>query len=850
MLKNLEQERDHIAHAVALWRYGCILVAALMVVFGISCIVGWVAHIDDLIRYSDNTRAIVFNNALCFVTFGAAIIFRVHNRSYLSALCIMFVLVVAVLTCMEYYFHVDLGIDQLFFNHYDSTFNPYPGRMHLNSAIFFIVSSVLMLVLSAKNQYNFFVVISMALSMIILTLLAVLLAGYSSIFSVGHYSVNGLYMSSTAIVGFMLLSINLIFMSAYVGAAKHIEFLKYLPLLFSLCLFIAAILLSNKIKEQEIINNYSSILPSVALIMGTIIAVIFGILLYAAIAAFKNYRNAHHSLSVMRTILESTADGILVIDLDGNVVACNTLFLKMLNLSYKNDIILNRGSLTKILIPMLANKQEYFRKRKILAQNLNYDGIDEIKFKNGNIYERHVRPHFLDGRLIGRVFNYKDVTLQRRLEMQLMRQSTYDMLTALPNRALMFDLINRAIVSVRASFNKVALFLIGIDNFSIINDSFGRSKADELLKMIADRLNKIMTTDSVLGRLGGDEFVILHPGLKKTELSLLMINKIVSVFNDKFEFYGNLLQITVCIGIALSPDDGKDADTLLANAHIAMMRAKGDGRNTFAFFTEEMSRATINNIMMQAQLRDAIAENKLLLEYQAFFDLQTNKPVGVEALVRLVNADGVVIHPLDFIPLAEDIGLISPIGDMVIQQVCKQVRCWNDLGLKDLKVAINVSAYQLKNGRILKTIKDAVAANGIDPKQLEIELTEGIFISESPDIAQNLTGLTDLGLGIVLDDFGTGYSSFSYVKKFNISKIKIDQSFVIGALYNKEDRIIAGAMIAMGLNLKFKVLAEGIETKEHLDLMRSMGCKEGQGFYLAMPLAADKCTRLLKSYLQ
>ena len=559
--------------------------------------------------------------------------------------------------------------------------------------------------------------------------------------------------------------------------------------------------------------------------------------------------NTKKSLTVTQAILESTADGIVVINLEGVIVAYNNRFMQMWGLSTDNMSAYNRQSLNSILIPLINDQEEYLLRFQLLNQIAGEEKMDEILLKNGDVFEIFVKQHVLDGEMIGNVFNCRDITLKKKLETQLLHQATYDTLTELPNRALSLDLINRTILRAKRASGIVDLFYIDIDKFSQVNNLLGRSKGDILLKMIVNSLKDILPEDCELGRMGGDEFVVIHYNLKKIQTTAIIVNRLLNAFDKPFYLNAQEIQIGGCIGIASYPKDGLGTDALIGNANIAMLRAKKTGRNTFQFYTQEMTNFTLQQIAFEAQLHNAIKEKQFIVYYQPIFNIKQKLPIGVEALVRWRNSQGELVPPMDFIPLAEELGLISQISELVIMAACKQAKTWYDAGLVNLTMAVNISAHQFKYGTLVNIITDALEKTQINPSCLELELTESVFINSLEEVNNTLRELSELGINISIDDFGTGYSSFSYLKNSPVRKIKIDKSFIANAVKSEQDQTIVSAMVAMGKGLKFHVLAEGIETLAQLELLEALGCEQGQGFYFAKPLPEEECTLLLKSHL-
>ncbi len=814
---------DSIKHnknqlSIVIFRYVTITLAFGVVLFGLSVILGWYAPIEQL------------NMALCCIIMGVGILALMYNVRYLPTAAGLLVLSINIAVLAEYIFTINLHID----------------RMPPNTIVCFMLAAATLLFLLR----NIDPMLSVDISIIILTFAIVILGGYFSNLRNTYLWQSSIPMPTTAAVGFILLAMTLLSSSVYKALIKKIDLLKNSPAIITLSIFFTTLILTEKVLANDLANHYISNSSVLIFFTGSLFALLFGLLSLLTQHAIYSTNTIKKVLSNMQATLEATEDGIAVFDLDGNLIIHNNRFLEMWDLQLDKNLTYNLQSMTKLVLPKIVNKMEYFIKRKQLALHHEADQTDEIKLKNGKVLKRHVKPQMIDGVIVGRIASYRDMTPQKDLENQLMHKATYDDLTALPNRVFLLEYITHAITAVRHTSAKIGIFLIDIDKFSEINDLFGRNQGDELLNFIATALKQNLPDNCILGRIGVDEFIVICTNIMKneTETAVIIVNKLLESFAKPFIIHAKDIKVTCCIGTAFYPTNGEDADTLLCNADAAMLYAKKEGRNHFQFYKQDMNNYTIKHIELASQLHKAVAEKQFLVYYQPIFNIKENALVGIEALVRWKNDQGKIILPLDFIPLAEEIGLINPIGDFVIMTAFTQAKRWHDAGFSDLNIAFNISAYQFKNGTLVNTIKNAIKKTGINAHNLEIELTESIFIDSSNTVSSTLRELTDMGIQISIDDFGTGYSSFSYVKRFSINKIKIDQIFIRDAVERMEDQIIVNAMIAMGKGLNFKVLAEGVETKKQLELMQQLGCDEAQGFYFARPLPADECTAFLHSH--
>lgn len=834
----------------SIFRNITIAMSIIVILFSISVLIGWYAHIDALIRYKEDTIAIVFNTALSFMLTAIAILCLVYKKNKLARTLIIIVATLSGLVLIQHILDIDLGIDELFYTHYDSLGNKFPGRMAPNTTLCFMLASISisLYVLSLGKFHKHGVLISGMLSLVILTFSVVFISGYLSEIQHAYLWGSITPMSTTAAVGFTLLAINLISLNIYEAKLRKILFLRYLPYATVLCILMATLILVTEIGELEQTVHHTASVQIITLILGVALSIIFGVLLYLFQAVFYNSLKLKHSVSLLNSTIEATMDGIAVFDLNGELIIFNSKFIKMWGLEGVDMAVQNRRTITAHVVKMVKDNDNYYAKRKFIQMNPTQNITDQLKLKNGTILERHVSPQYVDGKIIGKVCSYTDITEQVKLEQQLMHQTTHDILTELPNRTLMTDLINRAIASAARSFSSVAILLIDIDKFSQINDLYGRSKADLLLKRIAIAINKAIPANCTLGRIGGDEFLLLSPELIHEQNAVQLINKVMRVFDEPFELYGKSIMVSCCIGGAFYPKDGEEVDVLLANADVAVLRSKKNGKSNFEFYTQDMKLYSIQHIQLEQQLIKAIKQNEFVVYYQPIFDLKTKLPVGVEALTRWINSKGEVILPAQFITFAEENGMITDLGKIVLLEACRQASEWQKQGFNDLTIAVNISAHQFRNEVLVNALKDAIYTTDINPKNLELELTESVFIKSVEEVSEMLREVLDLGIKISIDDFGTGYSSFNYVKQFLISKVKIDRMFIVDSVKSEQDQAILSAMIEMSKKLRFTILAEGVETIEQSKLLESLGCDQVQGFYYAKPMPAAECTAFLKSF--
>ena len=435
---------------------------------------------------------------------------------------------------------------------------------------------------------------------------------------------------------------------------------------------------------------------------------------------------------------------------------------------------------------------------------------------------------------------------RKHTEDRMARMAQFDALTDLPNRNLYLDRLGQSLVEAERDKRPVGVLFVDIDRFKNVNDSFGHSTGDLLLVEIAARLQAAVRPGDTVGRLGGDEFAIALAHLAHPEDAAQVAQKIVNAIAAPSELGAHRVYVSASIGIGLFPNDGKEPDTLLRNADIAMYRAKESGRNACQFYLPAMNERALGRMRLESELRGALQRDEFVLHYQPKVSLSTGKISGLEALLRWKPAGRALVSPAEFIPLLEDTGLIVPIGKWVIATVCAQVRRWQSAGLAPPPVAVNLSARQFQQDDVAASIAALLAASGMDPALLEIELTESILMSDAESAVQALQKIKALGVGLSLDDFGTGYSSLAYLRRFPLDALKIDRAFIRDVGTDADDGTIARAIINLAASLRLKVIAEGVETEAQIAFLHTHGCDEMQGFYFSRPLPVDEMARLLR----
>lgn len=680
------------------------------------------------------------------------------------------------------------------------------------------------------------------------------------------------------------------------------------------------------------------------------------------------------SLSLLRATLESTADGIMMVNGKGQVVDWNQKFVEMWRIP---SHMLESGTESigfEYILEQLSNPASVIADVQYLYENPDWQGeLPLLHFKDGRIFERYTQPQRVGSEIVGRVYSFRDVTqrmmsedelrireraieasshgvaiidiikpnqpiiyvnkaferitgynvkqtigqnlahlqgtkadqvnqkrinlaireqreetvelesyrrngemfwcelsvapvsdsfgkirhyvciindiTQRRdMEKQLVRQATHDPLTELPNRVLLMDRVEQAILQAKKKKSLLAFLFLDLDRFKMTNDTLGHSIGDKLLQAVSNRL-LIATSDfDTVARLGGDEFVILLPELGSEQQAQQMASEILHLIEKPFQVDQHSLKITGSIGISYYPKDGLDYESLMKNADLSMYHAKDSGRNNYRVFEPEMNRRVINHMQLENALRDAMKKNEFYLVYQPLIDLRKRCIVGVEALLRWNSHLLGQVSPIEFIGMAEENGLIVDIGRWVLEQACSQAICWHKEGLKDLRIAVNISGRQFRQSKLPEIVADVLAKTGLAAKFLELELTESLLVDDIEHAVETMYQLKDMGTSLVIDDFGTGYSSLSYLKQFPVNKLKIDRSFISELSNQENDAAIARAIINLGHSLNLEVLAEGVETELQKDFIVAHGCDYAQGYYFKPPNTAAALKDYLKNF--
>ncbi len=548
--------------------------------------------------------------------------------------------------------------------------------------------------------------------------------------------------------------------------------------------------------------------------------------------------------------LNSIGDAVMSTDISGQVTYLNAIAESLTGWSKDEAIghpledvlrIVNGATRETAANPMALA----IRENKIVALTPNCilirrDGVESaIEDSAAPIHDRR-------GQVTGAVMVFHDVSVARAMILKMSYLAQHDSLTDLPNRVLLNDRLTEAIALSSRHERKLAVLFLDLDRFKHINDSLGHIVGDRLLQSVGRRLFTCVRSSDTVSRQGGDEFVVLLWEVKHAQDAAVAAEKILQALREPHLIDQHELHITGSIGIVTYPDDGTDAETLMKKADFAMYHAKETGRDSYQFFKSEMNVQAIERQSLEGSLRHAIERQELLLYYQPKINLATGGMTGVEALIRWHHPQRGLVPPGQFIAIAEECGLIVPIGRWVLSEACRQARAWQAAGLPPMCVAINISSVELRAPGFASGVRAILRETGLEPRYLELELTETFLMQDSRSTAEVLKELKEIGVLLALDDFGTGYSSLSYLKRFPIDAVKIDQSFVRDLTTDPDDAGIVTAVIAMGRSLHMRVVAEGVETREQLAILQEHGCPQGQGYYFSRPVPAVEFRQLLE----
>ncbi len=549
------------------------------------------------------------------------------------------------------------------------------------------------------------------------------------------------------------------------------------------------------------------------------------------------FKRAKEQLELAGKIFENSIEGITITDKEGNILLVNPAFTRITG--YEPEEVIGKNPR---ILKSDKHGPDFYRN---MWQEINERGIwsGEIwnRRKTGEAYPEHLTIMAItdeNDEVINYVSLFYDLSEIKKIKKSLEYQINYDALTGLPNRNLFIERLNTVISQSEKGRKRLAVLLFDIDDFRIVNEGIGYHIGDKLLQYMTRRISKCVRQKDTIARLGGDEFAVFIFNFKASEYVLEVSRRIRKALTEPFIIDGNRVRVTISVGIAFFPDDGDDAETLIRNAEIAMFHSKEKGKDATGVFSHKMNEKIKKRLMLEERLHHALEREEFFLVYQPKVGLKSGKVEGAEALIRWQSDVG-LISPVDFIPIAEETGLIIPIGEWIIKEVCRQVRRWIDKGLS-LHVAMNLSPRQFRDVSLVLKIKDIIEEYNIPSGAIALEITEGVVMDDEENVNKLLNKLKSLGILLAMDDFGTGYSSLYYLNKFPIDELKIDRSFVMGLPEDRDSLVINSATISLAKNLNLKTVAEGVEMKEQLEILRGLGADMVQGYYFSPPVPSDK----------
>jgi diguanylate cyclase (GGDEF)-like protein/PAS domain S-box-containing protein len=555
---------------------------------------------------------------------------------------------------------------------------------------------------------------------------------------------------------------------------------------------------------------------------------------------------AEEELRKLSRVVEASPSAIVITDAAASIEYCNPKFYETTGYSPEEVI----GENPRILKSGETPTEEYQELWGTLRSGKPWYGEFHNRKKNGQLFWwlSSITPIKNDKGEITHFVNIaEDIGRLKYAEHTIRTLAYYDPLTKLPNRTLFKDRLGQALASTRHYGESLGLMFVDIDRFKTVNDALGHVLGDELLRTIAQRLQNIVEEGMTLARLGGDEFALILPGIKNADEAVHVVQRLFSALTEPFVLDGHELYVTASVGITLFPDDAEMPEALIANADLAMFRAKDVGRNTYQFFTSDMNASSFEQLNLELSLRRAVAEEQFEVYFQPKMRLADGTLTGMEALVRWRHPDLGLVSPARFIPLAEETGLILPIGEWVLMRACEYTRGQQEAGHAGLRVSVNLSARQFRQADLPDRVASILDETGLAPDSLELEITESDIMRDAGQAVEQLYQFKAMGVHLSIDDFGTGYSSLNYLKRFPIDVLKVDQSFTRDVTVDPDDATIARAVIALAHSMRLSVVAEGVETEEHLDFFRAEGCDEAQGFLLGRPMPEAEFSRVLQS---
>jgi diguanylate cyclase (GGDEF)-like protein/PAS domain S-box-containing protein len=557
-------------------------------------------------------------------------------------------------------------------------------------------------------------------------------------------------------------------------------------------------------------------------------------------------RRMESEMSLLGTAFQHSGEAILISDHENRILTVNPAFTTLTG--YTQEEVVGRNP--SVLSAGRNTREDYERMWAAIQQNGYWQGEVWDRRKDGGIYPKWLSISVIfadDGNVRYYMAHFTDISAERAAEAKLHHMAHHDMLTGLFNRYSLKDRLEHSLAVARRNSGRVALMFIDLDRFKGINDTLGHHVGDELLVEVSQRLHKCVRDSDVVARLGGDEFVIMLTGLEHSSSAATIAEKVLSSVGEPYSIGPHLLYTTPSIGIAIYPMDGNDSEALMKNADAAMYHAKNAGRNNFQFFDAKMNEAALERLGIEHALRLALGREEFRLHFQPVIDIRTGRVASVEALIRWQHPEKGLLAPGLFIGVAEETGLIQPIGEWVFWAACRQLADFRAAGIPDVKMGINISAIQMRSSDLALLAKGGITAHSLAPGDLIFEITESVAMAQPDETVRVLDVLHDMGVTLALDDFGTGYSSLSYLRMFPLDKLKLDRSFVEEIGQDIDGQVICDATIGLAQNLGLQLIAEGVETEEQLDYLKARGCNLVQGYLFSRPIPGDEVMAFIRA---
>lgn len=558
-------------------------------------------------------------------------------------------------------------------------------------------------------------------------------------------------------------------------------------------------------------------------------------------------RYAEEKLKLTAQVFENATEGIMITDPDLRIVDVNSAFCDITG--YRREEILGEHAST---LNSERHGADFYRKVwESAARFGSWQGEVWDRRRNGEVYPKWLSVSAVkdeSGALRRFIAIFSDITTLKRSEEQLYHMAHYDGLTGLANRRYFLELLKSVLLSTGRAAGMVGVLFVDLDGFKLVNDTLGHAAGDRLLQEVAERLRECVRSTDTVGRIGGDEFTVILPNLTESQDAAIIVRKLLMRLKEPLRLEAREVLVTASVGIAVYPEDGSNVDALLQCADTAMYRAKESGKNGYQFFSRDMNARAEERLTFLARLRRAIDAKEFIVQYQPLIRLADGSLAGLEALVRWKSPDRGLISPGDFIPAAEEHGMISEIGYIVLREVCRQAEIWRAEGKQPVRIAVNISALQLRQPDFVSSVEAILAEFNLPPSLLELELTERVMVVDDSETVKKLKQLKDIGLTLTIDDFGTKYSSLAYLKRFPIDRLKIDRTFIQDLSEESGESEIASVIVAMGKSLRMDVVAEGVETKAQAERLVELGCPSAQGYFFGPPAGTEETARLLSDY--